>query len=368
MPRYARIHVTGGLFHVISRFHDRRYYLDIEGAREKYLDLLGKAAATHDGRIVAYCLMSSHIHLVMQLSTDPIGLLTRKVHAPFGAWVNARRGGLGTVLAERPKSVLVHSDTYGLELIRYVHNNPVRAGVVSRASESNWSSHCAYLGLAECPPWLATQAVFGPDESKREEIRRDFAEFVDAGRTEKRRAEFSGEVSRELTRKIRRLLGGEVALSYPILGPDEFVVSSLKQQVNKHRDKERSLRSEAGPNDVVIAVFESLGIAPELAWKRVKPSNVSRGRALAAWFWVETMGRPQVMIADAMSVRRTAVSKMLSNYRKNGLSKDDRAVLKKVFKRVTGDVPASPSAVKAAESAGEIPEPRVVVLKRNREK
>jgi hypothetical protein len=207
--------------------------------------------------------------------------------------------------------------------------------------------------------------VFGPDESKREEIRRDLAEFVDEGRNEKRRPEFSGEVSRELTRRIRRLLGGEVELSYPILGPDEFVVSALKQQVKKHRDKERSRRSEAGPNDVVIAVFESLGIAPELAWKRVKPSNVSRGRALAAWFWVETMGRPQVMIADAMSVRRTAVSKMLSNFRKNGLSnKEDRAVLEEVFERVTGDVPASPNALKAAESAGEIPEPRVVVLKK----
>jgi REP element-mobilizing transposase RayT len=60
MPRYARFHVTGGLFHVISRFHDRRFYLDIDGAREKYLALLGKAMEAHDSRVVAYCLMMSH--------------------------------------------------------------------------------------------------------------------------------------------------------------------------------------------------------------------------------------------------------------------------------------------------------------------
>ena len=161
MPRLARIHVTGGLFHVISRFHGRRYYLDIEGAREKYLELLGKAAATHDGRIIAYCLMSSHVHLVIQPGTDPIGLLTRKVHAPFGVWINKRRGGLGTILADRPKSVLVHSETYGMELIRYVHNNPVRARVVSRASESDWSSHCAYLGLAASPAWWRPKRYLG---------------------------------------------------------------------------------------------------------------------------------------------------------------------------------------------------------------
>ena len=54
MPRYARFHVTGGSFHIISRFHDRRFYLDVEGAREKYLEFLGQAAETHDSRIIAY--------------------------------------------------------------------------------------------------------------------------------------------------------------------------------------------------------------------------------------------------------------------------------------------------------------------------
>ena len=99
MPRFARIHIAGGLFHVISRFHDRRFYLDIEGAREKYLELLGKAAETHDCRILAYCLMSSHVHLVLQLGNAHLGKLTKKVNSPFATWVNGQRKGLGTVVA-----------------------------------------------------------------------------------------------------------------------------------------------------------------------------------------------------------------------------------------------------------------------------
>jgi REP element-mobilizing transposase RayT len=365
MPRYARIHVTGGLFHVISRFHDLRYYLDIEGARQKYLDLLGKAAATHNARIVAYCLMSSHVHLVMQLGSDPIGLLTRKVHAPFGAWVNKKRGGLGTILADRPKSVLVHSETYGMELIRYVHNNPVRAGVVSRASESGWSSHRAYLGLEACPSWLATEAVFGTDEKERETIRQEFAEYVDEGRSEGRRPEFSGEVSRTLARRIRKLLGGEVELSYPVLGPDDFVLSALKEQVPRHRDKRRRFLKELDVDEVINAVFEALDIDPDLARKRVKPSNVSRGRALAAWLWVERMGRLQVMVADAMCVRRTAVSGMLSKLRRDGLSSEDKALVDTVFKRLAGEDNTDES---SAETGSDGPEPKVIVLKRNRKK
>ena len=202
MPRFARFHGTGGLFHVIARFHDRRFYLDIEGARDKYLALLGNAAKTHDSRIVAYCLMSSHVHLVLQLGNDPLGRLMKQVHSPFANWINRRRNGLGAILAGRPNSVLVPCETHGMSLLRYVHNNPVRAGLVARASESSWSSHRAYLGLEETPSWLATEAIFGPDEGNRESLRHEMACFVDEGRQEERRPEFSGEVL--MMRRLRR--------------------------------------------------------------------------------------------------------------------------------------------------------------------
>ena len=161
---------------------------------------------------------------MLQLGNDPLGRLAKKVHSPFGIWVNSRRKGLGTILAARPKSVLVHTETYGMALLRYVHNNPVRAGVVERASESCWSSHRAYLGLEDCPSWLATEAVFGSDLAAHETIRHDLVCYVDEGRTESRRSEFSGEVSTALARRVRKLMGGDVELSYPVLGPDEFRV------------------------------------------------------------------------------------------------------------------------------------------------
>ena len=62
---------------MICRFHDRRYYLEIDGGREKYLKYLGRAAEVHDCRIVGYCLMASHVHLVLQLGNDLLGELTK---------------------------------------------------------------------------------------------------------------------------------------------------------------------------------------------------------------------------------------------------------------------------------------------------
>lgn len=365
MPRFARIHVTGGLFHVISRFHDRRFYLDIDGARQKYLELLSKATETHDSRILAYCLMSSHVHLVLQLGNDPLGTLTKKVHSPFAVWLNTRRRGQGTIMADRPKSVLVHSETYGMELIRYVHNNPVRAGVVERASDSRWSSHLAYMGLAECPPWLAIEAVLGSDEAMQEDNRHELACFVDEGRSEPRRPEFSGEVTRTLARQIRRLLGGDVELSYPILGPDDFVISALKGKARRHQEEERSIRANIGVQQLTNEVFKAMDLDPELARKRIRTSMVARGRALVAWLWVEWMGRPQVMVAEGLNVRPTAVHGMIAKLRREGLQPEEQVLLDKVFEKVTeprGREQKKRTRLKKPEKT----EPKVIVLKRRR--
>ena len=333
MPRYARIHVTSGLFHVISRFHDRRYYLDLDGARETYLRLLGQASQAHDARIIAYCLMSSHVHLVLQLGTKPLGELTKRIHSAFGNWVNSKRGGIGSVMADRPKSILVHSETHGMSLIRYVHNNPVRAGVVSSASESSWSSHRAYLGIEECPPWLSTQAVFGEDESEHETIRRDFAAFVDKGKSEEHRPDLSGDISTALTRRIRRLMGGEVTLSYPILGPDSFIVESLKEQVRRHNNPSR-VKSDVTVERLTQSVFTALGLPPELAWSRSRRRDVAHGRALVAWLWVERLGRPQVMVAEGLKVKSAAVSIMIRKMRVEKPMKSDEELMQSVFETV----------------------------------
>ena len=369
MPRYARVHVTGGLFHVICRFQDKQYFLDLPGARERYLELLGKAASTHDARIIAYCLMSSHIHLVIQAGNDPIGQLTKKVNAPFGAWLNRQRGGMGTVFADRPRSVLVHDETYGLELVRYVHNNPVRAQVTPRASKSDWSSHRCYAGLSPCPPWLATEAVLGPNHAEHEAIRADFVQFVDVGRNEKCRPEFSGEISRKLSARIRKLLGGDVALSCPVLGPDSFVTSALGEQVKKQQEQLQNRTSVTDATEVVAAVFRYFQLDPDLAGKRIRPKAVARARALAAWLWVEVMGRPQVMVADAMRLRRPAVSKMLRQLRGEGLSAEERDAIQRVYRQLTStddDTENGTAAARPEMGVPKIPAPTVFALKRNR--
>jgi len=101
------------------------------------LGLLGRAMATSDWRCIAYALMSNHIHLAMIAGEAPAEDWMRRVNPSF---------------AQRRMWIVPPANV--ADLIAYIHNNPVRAGVVARARDSSWTSHRAYVGLVQRPDWL----------------------------------------------------------------------------------------------------------------------------------------------------------------------------------------------------------------------
>jgi putative transposase len=370
MPRYARPHVTGGLFHVISRFHNGEFLLNIENARQHYLSHLSSALAGSDTRLLAYCLMSSHIHLVLQCGTRSLGEFTRAVHSGWAIWVNKKSGRFGTVMAERPKSVLCHAETYGLELVRYVHNNPVRAGLASKATDSGWSSHRAYLGLEDKPDWLDTTPVlnaFGAEKNP-EAARTAFSSFVEEGGSEPRRPEFSGEVSLELARHIRSVVGGPVEISYPVLGPDEFILDVYKGQVAANQDHRRFLDSKVGTLEVLKAVCDETGLDENLLLGRTRIGSAVQGRRLVAWIWCERMRRKQVDVAELFGCRPHAVSYWLRTMRVDGLPLRTQNVLNRIVENLstsTTGKPTEPFGNKTKNRKNST-SPTVLVLKRSR--
>jgi hypothetical protein len=153
MPRAPRKNAPGVVYHLISRFVDREWFITTQRERRFYLELLGRALARSDWRCLAFAVMSNHIHLAAVAGTMRLASWIRRVHSPFVNWMNRVHDRIGTMFVRGPKDYPVAPDAVG-RLIAYIHNNPVRAGVVSVASASTWTSHRAYIGRGRALPWL----------------------------------------------------------------------------------------------------------------------------------------------------------------------------------------------------------------------
>jgi REP element-mobilizing transposase RayT len=147
MARKPRIEFEGGFYHVIIRgnqrqkvFHEKKDFL-------KYLAFLTDYKDRYAFRFYAYVLMDNHVHLLIETGTFPLSKILQGINQRFTMYFNRRYGTVGHLFQGRYKAILCDRDGYLLSLVKYLHYNPVRAGVVRYPEEYRWSSHREYIGL-----------------------------------------------------------------------------------------------------------------------------------------------------------------------------------------------------------------------------
>lgn len=163
MPRAPRLHVPGGLYHVILRGNHQQPVFDHEADYHAFEAILARALRRYDARVHAYCWMANHVHLAAQVGDVRLGRLMQAVASSYARRKQRRIPTTGHLFERRYRGILVDNDAYWLTLVRYIHRNPVEAGLVADPAEYPWSGHRGYLGRA-CPAWLTTAptlAMFG---------------------------------------------------------------------------------------------------------------------------------------------------------------------------------------------------------------
>lgn len=257
MARKSRIHYPSAVYHVILRgnagnpvfFDDKdryRFYLILQYAVEKF-----------GCRIHAFCLMNNHIHLVIQVADIPLSRIMQNVSLRFTKWINYSQSRTGHLFQGRYKALLIDAETYLLELVRYVHLNPVRAGIVSTAAEYPWSGHRGYLGM-ELIPWLTSDYVLSVFSQDADLARKVYESFMNDGVGEGKRNEFQcGTIEGR------------------ILGDDSFA-DDILGRVNQKREREYSL------NDVVSLVSAYFHIQEKTLKAAGKIRPMTAARAVAA--------------------------------------------------------------------------------------
>ncbi|MDZ4185305.1 MAG: transposase [Desulfuromonadales bacterium] len=256
MARKLRIHFAGAVYHVILRGNagDPVFFADRDRYR-LYL-ILQFAAATFGCRFHAFCLMTNHIHLVMQVGEMPLSRIMQNISLRYTKWINTTQGRTGHVFQGRYKALLIDADPYLLELVRYVHLNPVRAGIVTSVNDWPWTGHRAYLGI-ETLPWLTTEVVLSMLAPTTGKARAAYDAFIADGLGEGRRDDFhSGTCEGRL------------------LGDDDFVDAAL--------GKANQWRQTATVADILAAVSRMYGKSLEELQAPGKSRPYTEARAMAS--------------------------------------------------------------------------------------
>lgn len=161
MARPLRIEYPGAWYHVMNRVAGRRIVFEDQGVSGLFLELLADLPDRFGLECHAYCLMGNHYHLLLHTPEGNLGRAMRHFNGVFTQRFNRRTGRDGALFRGRYKAILVDADNYLLAVSRYIHRNPLEAGVVQYLDRYVNSSYPAYLGQRPRPEWLRTETVLG---------------------------------------------------------------------------------------------------------------------------------------------------------------------------------------------------------------
>jgi len=203
MARKSRIEFEGALYHVITRGNQRqRVFKDVED-RQHYLKILADYKVRYQYALYAYVLMSNHVHLLIEAKEIPLSKILQGINQSYTMYFNRKYGTVGHLFQGRYKAILCDKDAYLLSLVKYIHLNPIRVGVVKEVEKYPWSSHRVYIarGEAERVGVVDIGQVLGMFSENRGRARRAYRVYMGEGEAI-RREEVYATVD-------QRILGGE---------------------------------------------------------------------------------------------------------------------------------------------------------------
>lgn len=323
MPRKARIEASGALHHIIVRGIDRRKIFFDDPDRDDFLDRLSLVLPESKTPCFAWTLMPNHAHLLLRTGTVPLATVMRRLLTGYAVSFNRRHRRHGYLFQNRYKSVLCEEDPYLLELVRYIHLNPLRAGIVEGLKALDtypYCGHSALMGKVE-QGFQDVDYVLNILGGEHREARRRYLEFVGKGIAEGRRHDLTGG-------GLVRSAGGWIALKSMrrgkdrmkgderILGRGDFVESVLKS-ARENLERRHVIRARGYDFEWLLSrVADICGLTPrELLTGGKQPKSVM-ARSLLCYWGTRELGMSAVGISKKMNIAPSTASESATRGRK----------------------------------------------------
>ena len=327
MPRQPRLDAPGALHHIMGRGIERTRIFRTDQDREDFLNRLADLCIDGDLIVYAWALMPNHFHLLVRTGQQSISKSMRRLLTGYVVNFNLRHKRYGHLFQNRYKSIICEDDPYLLELTRYIHLNPLRAGIVGdleRLSRYRWAGHSAIMGRVK-RDWQDTGSViayFGKGHRAVEK----YEEYVREGVSHGKRPELvGGGLIRSLggwsqVLSLRRK-GLKIASDERILGGDKFIEGLMSEA--EEREKETLRLGREVPNLLTLAkrVVRGEGIEESELRSGIRRGGVLRARKLFCQLAIGRMGYPGAEVARFLGVTTSSVNRLVVSEEVSGLNK-----------------------------------------------
>ncbi len=320
MPRQKRLNCPGALFHVVSRGIERRKIFLTDKDRSDFLKRLETGLKTTGYQCFAWALMDNHFHLLLRSGSRPLSDLMRSLMSGYAGGFNRRHKRRGVLFQNRYKSILCQEDSYLLELVRYIHLNPLRARVVPNLEELMkypWTGHSTLIGRYK-REFQEVDEVLAHFGTQRKNTCQAYLEFVADGVSMGRREDLTGgglkrsaggwEGVRKLKQEKEYWLGDD-----RILGDGQFVADILRESEEELSQRERLLREGWNLERLASKVCEILEVDPSKLKEKGRANDLARAKGAIAHMGSRKLGLSGKAIAYYLGVSRPAVSYLIKS-------------------------------------------------------
>jgi putative transposase len=316
MPRQSRINAPGALHHIIVRGIERRKIFLDDQDRYSFLERLGNIVE-HTGTICyAWALIPNHTHLLLRTGQAPIATVMRRLLTGHAASFNRRHRRYGHLFQNRYKSILCQEDPYLLELVRYIHLNPLRAKLVADMDALGTYPFCGHgVIMGKCvQPWQDIETVLSSFGKTIGSARRSYRAFVARGIDEGKRWDLTGGGLIRSTGgwaavKAQRKEKVHVKSDERILGDGAFVEKILAESQERYESRYALQVRGIDVDHVAARVAELLGIQTAQVWQAGKTRLQVKARSLLCYWAVRELGESMTALARRLGLSTAAVSK-----------------------------------------------------------
>jgi putative transposase len=267
MPRRLRIEFQGAIYHVMARGNGRQKIVRDDADRRRLVDGLEQSVVRHGWDLLCYVVMGNHLHLMVKTPRPNLGAGMQSFLSGYAIWAGRRWRRLGHLFQGRYRAEMIEDESYYWTVSRYIHLNPVRAGLVKLPEQWEWSSYPGYRDARRAQAWVAHEALLAAwqgDHGGRD-ARQAYARFVERG------------LDDPPTSPFRDAFGGWVLGSERFLARLRSLASSIRSDPPVAEARQLS---GLDPKRIFAAVTSFYGLDDAALLRRHDPHVA---RAVAAW-------------------------------------------------------------------------------------